>query len=51
MFGLNKDNEKFLNHLESGESYELPKRNKTSILIKIGNIFFDDINSGEVFMI
>lgn len=40
MFGLNEDNEKFLDHLESGESYELLKRNKTSILIKIGNTFF-----------
>lgn len=40
VFGLNEDNEKFLDHLESGESYELLKRNKTSILIKIGNTFF-----------
>ena len=40
VFGLNEDNEKFLDNLESGEYYELLKRNKTSIIIKIGNTFF-----------
>ena len=47
MFGLNYDIEKLLNYLESDECYELLNRNKMSIHIETGNIFFENASSGE----
>ena len=42
---------KFFEYLEYEECYELLRRNKMSIHTDTGNIFVDNINSGEIFLI
>ena len=47
MFGMGEEMEKLVDYLESEGCHELLRRNKMSIHIVTGNIFFDIVNSGK----
>ena len=47
LFGMGEEMEKLVDYLESEGCHELLRRNKMSIHIGTGNIFFDIVNSGK----